>query len=359
MPPTGSDPAAAPPPTRGVALGLLAAVTFGAATPASKWLLQGAPPLVLAGLLYLGAALATAVPAWRQRRRPLPRADVLRLAGAVVAGGMLGPVLLLEALRVSLAGSVSLLLNLETAATALLGVWLFGESLGFAGWTGVAGIAAAGAVVSWSEGWPGALAALWVAGACLCWALDNHLTARIDGATPARTTFWKGASAGSANLLLGLAVAPAAPGPSTVAAALGVGAVAYGASVALYIAAAQQLGAIRAQAIFAAAPFVGAAASWYVLGEPVGGPQLAGAALFAGSVALLLRGRHAHAHVHAALEHVHAHRHDDGHHDHAHAGRVPPGRHVHWHRHEPQAHAHPHWPDLHHRHGHGACRDGR
>lgn len=40
-----------------VGLCLLAAALFGASTPASKRLLDGVEPLVLAGLLYLGAAL--------------------------------------------------------------------------------------------------------------------------------------------------------------------------------------------------------------------------------------------------------------------------------------------------------------
>jgi hypothetical protein len=122
--------------------------------------------------------------------------------------------------------------------------------------------------------------------------------------------------------------------------------------VALYIAASQQLGATRAQAVFASAPFLGAALSFLALGEPVGRAQLVGAVLLALSVALLLRARHEHAHRHDALEHVHTHRHDDGHHLHRHPGAAPATRHSHWHRHEPIAHAHPHWPDLHHRHPH-------
>ena len=132
-----------------------------------------------------------------------------------------------------------------------------------------------------------------------------------------------------------------------------VGALAYGASVALYVSAAQQLGATRAQAVFATAPFAGAALSWGVLGEPVRGAQIAGGLLLAASIALLLRARHEHEHVHEALEHAHEHRHDDGHHDHPHDAPVAGGvRHAHRHRHEPRVHAHPHWPDLHHRHRH-------
>jgi drug/metabolite transporter (DMT)-like permease len=318
-------------------------------------MLGALPPFQLAGLLYLGAALGTGAWLLRDGRAPsLPRdrSNRARLLGAVALGGIAGPLLLLEGLRLAPASSVALLLNLEIAATAALGAWLFREPLGARGWLAVAGIASAGALVSGSAGWPGIPAAALVAAACACWGLDNQLTARIDGIAPAQAAFWKGAVAGSANLAIGLAMAPVAARAPSVAAALAVGALSYGASVALYIAAAQQLGATRAQAVFASAPFLGAALSFAALAEPLGRVQLAGAALLALSVALLLRARHAHPHRHDTLEHVHAHRHDDGHHLHEHSGAAPSTLHSHWHRHEPLSHAHPHWPDLHHRHRH-------
>jgi drug/metabolite transporter (DMT)-like permease len=338
---------------RGALLAFAAAVLFGASTPASKWLLGGVPPLALAGLLYLGAALATA-PAWLTggRAPSFTGTSGWRLAGAIVAGGIVGPVLLLEGLARAPAGSVALLLNLELAATAVLGAWLFRDPLGPRGWLAVAGAVAAGAIVTAGAGWPGAVAAACVSAACVCWGLDNQWTARIDGLSPARATFWKGAVAGTTNLALAAATGSLAVDPKRAAIALGLGALAYGASVALAIAAAQQLGATRAQAVFAAAPFVGATLSWVALGERIEPGQLAGGALLAASIALLLRARHEHAHRHDALEHVHSHRHDDGHHDHVHDGIPFAERHSHWHRHEPQVHAHPHWPDLHHRHVH-------
>lgn len=345
---------------RAVGLALLSAILFGASTPASKLLLGSLGPFQLAGLLYLGAALGMALPLLRERRRRtasrlerLDRRNRARLAGAVLFGGIIGPVLLLLGLRLTLAGSVSLLLNLEMAATAALGVALFREHLGRRGWVGVAGVVVAGAIVSAGGGWPGWLAAGLVAGACLCWGLDNHLTALIDGITPARSTFWKGLVAGATNLAIGLGAEPFAGSAPVVAAALAVGALSYGASIALYIASAQQLGATRAQAVFASAPFLGAALSFGLLAEPLGAGHVVGGLLLAGSVVILFLSQHEHEHAHEAMEHIHAHRHDDGHHLHEHEGIAPGTRHVHWHQHEPMVHAHPHWPDLHHRHSHG------
>lgn len=338
---------------------LLAAALFGASAPASKLLLASFGPFTLAGLLYLGAALAVAPSALRARSdAPLvPRDAGSRrlLAGAVGLGGIVGPVLLLFALRTSGAGSVSLLLNLEMAATAALGALFFREPLGPAGWCGVAGVVGAGILLSAGAGWPGFAAAGLVAGACLAWGLDNHWTALQAGLTPVQTTLWKGAAAGVVNLALGAAAEPwpGVASPAVWLAALAVGGLAYGASIALSVGAAQRLGATRAQACFSTAPFLGAALSFAVLDEPVGVRVGVAAALLLISVGVLLAGRHAHEHHHDALAHVHAHRHDDDHHAHAHPGLLPGTEHTHWHRHEPVVHRHVHGPDLHHRHRHG------
>jgi drug/metabolite transporter (DMT)-like permease len=331
----------------GVALALVSAILFGASTPASKLLLGSLGPFQLAGLLYLGAALGMAFPLERERRRVAPsRLDarnLRRLAGAVVFGGVIGPVLLLFGLELSSAGSVSLWLNLEMAATAVLGVVLFREHLGGLGWAGVVGVVVSGMIVSAGGGWPGWAAAGLVAAACVCWGLDNHLTALIDGITPARSTFWKGLVAGATNLGIGVVVEPLSWGGAALLGALVVGALSYGASIALYIASAQQIGATRAQAVFASAPFLGAGLAFGLLGEPISAGHVIGG--------------HEHQHVHEPVEHVHAHRHDDGHHQHEHPGLPPGTRHVHRHRHERLVHAHPHWPDLHHRHDHDSATD--
>jgi drug/metabolite transporter (DMT)-like permease len=341
--------------TVSILLAIGSAALFGAATPASKLFLVDLTAFQLAGLLYLGAALAMAAAGNVRRARPPTQMDAAnrrRLAGAIIAGGMVAPVLVLAGLRLASAAEVALLLNLEMAATAVLGAAFFAEPIGRRGWLGVAGIVAAGALICGGRGWPGATAALLVAAACVCWGLDNHLTALIDGITPVRSTLWKGAVAGTVNLALGLAMAPFAASAWTVGAALLVGALSYGVSIALYVQAAQQLGAVRAQAVFASAPFLGAGLSWAVLGEPLTAPSLVAAALLAGSVVVLFSAAHAHPHGHAAIAHIHSHRHDDGHHLHTHAGLAPSTRHTHPHDHEPLTHAHPHWPDLHHRHDH-------
>ncbi len=339
------------------ALAVAAAALFGASTPASKLLLDRLHPVQLAGFLYLGAALAMVPIVAGERRRhtvpPLDTANRRRLAGAVVLGGIVGPVLLLVGLELASSTSVSLLLNFETAATAVLGAMVFREHFTPSTLLGVVGIVVAGLMLSWGEGGaPGIGAGLLVLCACICWAFDNHLTALIDGLTPSRSTLWKGFVASVVNLIVGFAVAPLGASYAYIAAAIVLGALSYGASIVLYITAAQHVGATRAQGVFASAPFIGAALSLLFLGEPLSNVQIAAGAILLVSIVAVLRGAHEHQHEHESTEHIHSHRHDDGHHGHEHPGLPTATVHTHRHRHDHVDHAHPHWPDLHHRHRH-------
>ncbi|MEX0848334.1 MAG: DMT family transporter [Ilumatobacteraceae bacterium] len=339
----------------------LAAVLFGASTPAASVIAQDTPALVLAGLLYLGAA--TAVLPWWVARRPEPGAlhrARRPLAIAVIAGGAVGPALLTAGLRTTPASTASLLLNLELVMTLALAATLFREHLGPRMVTAAALVTGAGALLVWQPGASADLHGLLIVGACACWGLDNSVTARIDQVSPQHITFLKGTVAGSVNLVLGMAVGGRAGlDVTTVLAALAVGAIGYGASITLWVRGAQQLGAARGQLIFASAPFVGALISWVVLGDEVAAVQMLALALAACGVALSLRSDHEHVHRHQPMHHTHTHDHGDGHHhEHEHAevgaeaGPEVGIRHAHPHDHVAGTHAHPHVPDLHHRHTH-------
>ncbi len=343
-------------------LALVAAGLFGAATPVSKSLLANLGPFQLSGLLYLGAALGVLplllaprrvtarqsplLPPWR-----MPRRTGRLLWGAIFFGGVVGPVLLLFGLRLAAAASVSLWLNLEAVATALLGFFVFHDRLGRNGWLGAGGILLSALLLSWGEGAAGWEAGLLVAGACVAWGLDNHLTALIDGITPAQSTFWKGLLAGTVNLALGLGIEGTALRWGQVGLALLTGVFAYGLSITLYIGAAQALGATRSQLVFSTAPYFGIALSVLLLGETISPLQWLAAGLVAVSVVLLTVEWHSHEHDHPVTAHEHWHDHGDGHHEHEHDEDVA-GGHTHPHRHAPLRHSHRHWPDLHHRHGH-------
>jgi len=333
---------------------LVAAALFGAATPLAKTLLDSLSPLLLAGLLYLGAAVAVCPSVMRSGlpdRRLFSR-NALRLSGILLFGGVLAPVLLLWALTHADAASVALWLNLESLATVLLAWLFFREHIQRRGWLSVLLIVVASLLIALPAGLDAGPAALLVALACLCWGLDNNLTALIDGLTPAQTTLVKGLVAGTINLLLSGLAGQRRPPWHVVVEALALGAVCYGLSLVLYIGGAQQLGAARAQLSFSTAPFWGAMLAWTLFSEPVLPVQVVAGAMMLAALWLLHGERHMHRHAHEAIRHLHWHRHDDGHHDHVHETVAPVVGHIHEHIHEPVIHSHPHRPDIHHRHEH-------
>lgn len=335
----------------------LSAILFGASTPIGKLLLERLPPFQLAGYLYLGAAVAMAPAIFMAQKPPAPtrrmdKTNIKRLVGAIGFGGVAGPVLLLLGLQRSSAASVSLWLNLELVATAVLGYWVFRDHLGSIGWVGVAGTILASVLLSWQGGSVGFTALMLVACACTCWGLDNHLTALIDGITPEQSTFWKGLVAGGFNLTMGLSVEGRGFAIGSAASAMLVGAFAYGFSITLYIKSAQHLGATRSQMIFSSAPFFGVVLAVPLLGEKIYLLQAIAAGIVIVSLILLFRDQHGHIHRHEPSSHQHDHNHEDPHHGHDHLGEPATVSHNHTHEHHPMVHAHPHWPDIHHRHKH-------
>jgi len=347
----------------GIVYALLAAALFGASTPLAKLLVAQVAPVMLAGLLYLGSGLgllacfvvrALARPAHLEKPAGLTRPDLPWLAGAVAAGGVAGPVLLMAGLAVTPAASASLLLNMEGVLTALLAWLVFRENADRRIVAGMALIVAAGALLSWQAlpvfGLPwGALA---VIGACLCWAIDNNLTRKVSGADALQTACLKGLVAGAVNLGLALMLGYPLPSTATVSAAGLIGFAGYGVSLVMFVLALRHLGTARTGAYFSAAPFAGAVIALLMFGDSPGPWFWLAAALMAAGIWLHLSENHAHEHVHEADFHVHSHRHD-AHHQHVHAfawdGREP---HVHPHLHEPLRHVHQHYPDSHHRHRH-------
>jgi drug/metabolite transporter (DMT)-like permease len=284
----------------------------------------------------------------------LSRADLPWLAGAVVAGGVLGPILLLVGLARTGASTASLLLTLEGVATALMAWFIFHESFDRRIAIGMLCLAAGALVLSWSgaptlESVVGPLA---IIGACVAWGLDNNLTRKISLADPLQIVTLKGTIAGPINLLLGVAAGGALPDLLSGLAASVVGFLCYGVSLALFVLALRHLGTARTAAYFSTAPFFGAVAAVIALHESVTYQLLAAGALMAVGVWLHVTEQHDHEHTHDRQEHTHAHVHDETHH-HSHGPNDPAGEpHTHRHAHQPLKHSHPHMPDVHHQHRH-------
>jgi len=339
----------------GVGAALLAAVLFGAGTPLAKALMTGVGPWMLAGLLYLGSGLGLAT-LRLVRRTPSARLAAGEwpwLFGAVLAGGVVGPVLLMFGLSGMPASGASLLLNAEGVFTALLAWFAFKENFDRRIALGMLAIIAGALVLSWPD--DAQFGALWpsvaVLGACLAWGIDNNLTRRVSLADATWVAMVKGLAAGSVNLAIALALGASLPPLGLLAGSAVLGFFAYGISLTLFVLALRHLGTARTGAYFSVAPFFGAILAVALLGEAVTPGLLVAGALMALGVWLHLSERHAHPHRHEAMEHEHEHEHDM-HHDHHAPDEVRPVRHTHRHRHAQMTHTHEHFPDEHHRHSH-------
>lgn len=348
---------------QGAAYALLAAVLFGASTPFAKLLLTDTSPVLLAGLLYGGSGVGLGV--WlglRRRLRPRHRhpgvawhgGEIRWLAGAIAAGGVLGPIMLMAGLARMGAASASLLLNMEGVFTALLAWFVFRENFDRRIVAGMLAIVAGGVALAWPRHLAlGASAgAAWIAGACACWALDNNLTRRVSVQDPVLIAALKGLVAGTVDLGIAAAAGAHWPAAAHILAAGLVGLAGYGVSLALFVLALRHLGAARTGAYFSTAPFIGAAASLLLFRQIPGLVFWVAALLMGAGVWLHLTERHAHLHTHGRTRHAHSHVHDE-HHRHGHDfewdGHEP---HHHEHTHQPLTHSHAHFPDIHHRHEH-------
>jgi drug/metabolite transporter (DMT)-like permease len=342
-----------------IAAALAAALLFGASTPLAKQLLQHTSPVLLAGLLYLGSGIGLSLGRLvrdRGWRAPgLRRAEWAWLLLAICFGGVLAPLLLMLGLARTPAASASLLLNLEAVLTALLAWIVFRENTDRRVVLGMALIVAGAAMLagrgpSYMPGsWSGAL---FIALACLCWALDNNLTRKVAASDAAFLAGLKGLAAGAVNTGLALLLGARAPGPAGIAEAMTIGLLGYGVSLVLFVLALRGLGAARTGAYFSTAPFMGAAIAVLTFGERPAPTFWLAAALMGAGVWLHLRERHEHAHTHQPVRHTHRHVHDE-HHQHSHDfdwdGREA---HTHEHAHALLTHSHPHYPDAHHQHRH-------
>lgn len=346
---------------QGVIYALLAAALFGASTPFAKSLVGQVAPVALAGLLYMGSGLGLLVLYLTRRfarsggdEAGLSRKDWPWLGGAIAAGGVAGPVLLMLGLASTPASSASLLLNMEGVLTSMLAWFVFKENFDRRIFIGMLLIVAAGVLLSWEQaaarGLP--LGALAIIGACLCWGIDNNLTRKVSASDAVQIACVKGLVAGSVNLLIAYALGASLPTASLAISAGLIGFCGYGLSLVMFVLALRHLGTARTGAYFSAAPFVGAALSLLMLGEQPALTFWLAATLMAAGIWLHLTESHEHEHEHEVLDHNHAHSHD-AHHQHTHDfewdGSEP---HTHAHHHTALKHSHKHYPDIHHQHKH-------
>jgi len=311
----------------------------------------------LAGLLYLGASIAFLPHIFTNRKREI---DCLKntgtkkyLSGIILFGGILGPLFLMAGLKTANAMSVSIWLNLELIATAILGILMFKEHLDGYAVFGIIFTLASGIIASLQESASGILSGLFILLACIAWGVDNHLTAILDVISTQTTTFIKGIIGGVTNFTIGMFIGNWKISLDVIFPALLLGAISYGLSIFLYVTSAQNLGATRSQILFSTAPFWGILTAYFFLGESLSLIILLALVLLILGIVFTSLASHRHEHRHKIVSHIHSHSHDDKHHNHEHSeysgGK---SRHSHIHEHKAVTHSHPHYPDIHHRHEH-------
>ncbi len=343
----------------GVIYAALAAVLFGASTPFAKLLLGTTEPVLLAALLYLGSGISLSI--WllltkkfgaKTKEANLKKTDLPWLGGAILAGGIIAPILLLFGLNLTTASTASLLLNLEGVLTAVLAWFVFKENFDRRIAFGMLFITIGGVVLSWAGkpeiGLPWGI--LLIVGACLMWAIDNNLTRKVSAVNPLQIAALKGLVAGIVNLIIALIIGAKLPNGFSVASAGIVGLLGYGISLSCFVLALRHIGTARTGAYFSLAPFVGALISIGFLGDSLTVSFIVAAVLMAIGVYFHLTEQHEHEHGHLPFEHDHKHTHDE-HHQHEHSADIMLNKpHSHSHQHAEMMHDHDHFPDLHHLH---------
>jgi drug/metabolite transporter (DMT)-like permease len=342
-----------------VAYVLLSAFLFGISTPLLKILVGDITPILLASFLYLGIALGMSLLGmfFKSRNAPLFGEASIRMNDlpwlllALVAGGIIAPILQMFSLTVTPAATASLLLNFEGVATILIACAVFRESIGRRIWIALGIITIAIIVLSWNPGavFGFSIGAFGILLACTFWGIDNNVTRNISGKDPVAIAAIKGFGAGSVALVLAFLAQEPIPAVSLIVVAMILGFLCYGMSMVLFIRALRYLGAARTGAYFSFAPFIGAVLSFLIFWEYPDLQFVIAFGLMLMGIFILATERHVHLHHHISFEHEHVHHHPDEHHLHNHEGEFM-ADHSHPHVHEPLDHEHPHTPDIHHRH---------
>jgi drug/metabolite transporter (DMT)-like permease len=340
---------------------LIAALLFGASAPLAKLLLGEIEPVPLAAFLYLGSGLGLLCMKIYQRVSPratareaqVKKSDLIWLAGAVFAGGVAAPIILLFSLKNTPAATASLLLNFEGAATTVIAAVAFKESISRRAWWAIALITLSGIFLSINinAGWGLSLGTFGIIAACFLWGMDNNFTRNISAKDPLTIVMIKGVGAGLFSLAIALILGFKFPALRVILVAMLLGSLSYGASIVLFILAMRGLGAARTSMVFGSAPLAGMLLSFLLFREFPNWMFFLALPLMVIGTLLLVNEQHQHTHVHESSVHEHSHTHADVHHEHGHAGQVAQA-HTHLHKHDQLIHTHDHMPDLHHRHTH-------
>jgi len=170
------------------------------------------------------------------------------------------------------AATASLLLNFEIVATILIAFLFFREPIDQKTGIALAAIIAGSVVLSGSGDGISTISAgsFGILAACVLWGIDNNLMGRIGGIRPEAIVVIRGFCGGCITGIFALITGQPFPNIVICAIAFATGLFAFGGGLVFLISALRQMGAARAGAIYAAAPFVGCIVSLALFSEVPG-----------------------------------------------------------------------------------------
>ena len=260
---------------KAVFFAVLAAALYALNAPASKLLLQNAPPTMMAGFLYLGAGIGMGILGLVRSRTDqekkevrLSRKDLPYTLGMIVLD-IAAPIFLMIGLKQTTAANASLLNNFEIVATSLIAMLFFREKISRQLWIAIFLITLSSALLTVEDA--GAFrfstGSLFVLLAAICWGLENNCTRMLSRSDPLEIVVVKGLCSGAGSIMIGLAVGESSPVIWDILLILLLGFIAYGLSIYFYVYAQRDLGAAKTSAYYAVAPFIGVLLSLIIFRE--------------------------------------------------------------------------------------------
>ena len=249
----------------GIFLAILAAAFYAINSPFSKILLDYMPSTIMAGLLYIGAGIGMGAIALIRKLKKNENGEMkltmkeLPYTVAMILLDIAAPICLLFGLKSTSAANASLLNNFEIVATAIIALAIFKEKISKRLWFGILFVTLSCVLLSFEDiaSLRFSLGSLFILAACVCWGFENNCTRKISSKDPLQIVLLKGVFSGLGSLTIGLLIGERITVLWSVFAVLGVGFVAYGMSIFLYVYAQRILGAARTSAYYAVAPFIG------------------------------------------------------------------------------------------------------
>ena len=259
----------------GILLAILAAIFYSINSPLSKILLDYMPSTLMAGFLYLGAGICMLfifffrkIIKKEKKELKLTKCELPYTIMMIILD-ILAPIFLLLGLKSISASNASLLNNFEIVSTALIAFIIFKEKISLRLWVGIIFVTFSCFLLSIESldnfnNFNFSIGSIFVLIACICWGVENNCTKMLSSKDPLQIVLLKGIFSGCGSLIIGFIIGERLNNLWSVFAVLGVGVVAYGLSIFVYVYAQRLIGAARTSAYYAISPFIGSFLSFLI-----------------------------------------------------------------------------------------------